>query len=179
MELDSANGKLEDEATARCAPGCLTRCGTMESILEVPEKSSLETRKGAWKIRMVRRKPVEGRCLSDEDPKVDGERCQITKLEHPQREQFKVNGRVQSPEMFTSPRKFETHGYTSGCIGCRSMLVGGCRQGQSPACRARVAESLSGTDKFGRTQQRVNEFVEKATSDAKRGEEDGDGGDDG
>ena len=57
-------------------------------------------KKGVWKTRTVRRKPIEDRwtssapeCvvgvpwrMSDEDPKVDGERCEITKLEQPQKE---------------------------------------------------------------------------------------------
>ena len=120
--------------------------------------------------------------MSDEDPKVDGERCEITKLEQPQKESVQSEWSSPVPRnVHIAKKDLETHGYTSGCIGCRSILVGGRRQGHSPACRARMEELLRGTDKFERTQQRVIEFVEKATiaSDAKEGEEDGDRGDDG
>ena len=60
-----------------------------------------------------------------------------------------MRGRDLCPEMSTD---LETQGYTSGCIGCRSILKGSSRQGHSLAC-----------DKFEKSQQRVNEFLEKAS----------------
>ena len=64
--------------------------------------------------------------------------------------------------VYISKADLETYGYTSGCIGCRSILKGGSRQGHSVACRARVEDLLRGSDKFEKSQQRVNEFLEKA-----------------
>ena len=107
--------------------------------------------------------------MSDEDPKVDGERCQITKLEQPQRESVQSEWSRPVPRnVHIAKKDLETHGYTSGCIGCRSILVGGCRQGQSPACRARMAEI---SERHGQVREDTAEgqrAVEKAASDAKR-----------
>ena len=46
--------------------------------------------------------------------------------------------------------------------GCRSILKDGSRQGHSVACRARMKDLLRDSDKFEKSQQRVNEFLEKA-----------------
>ena len=83
--------------------------------------------------------------------------------------QFKVNGRVQSPEIFTSPRKISrrTDIRVDASGVAPSWLVGAGRA-KVPRVEQGWRKSLRGTDKFERTQQRVNEPVEKAASDAKR-----------
>ena len=142
-------------------------------------------KKGVWKNRTGRREQIEDwwtssapECVagvpwrkSDEDPKVDGRDARSPSLDSLRKSQFRVSGRVQSPEVFTLPRKISrSTDFQVDTSGVAPQLAGGCRQDHSPACRARMEELPRGTDKFERTQHRVNEFVEKATiaSQAKR-----------
>ena len=134
-------------------------------------------RNGVWKTRTIRRKPSEDRWTqraaelvvgvpwrtSDDDPKIDGERREVTVLEPVQKELLRSEGSRPVPRsVYISKADLETHGYTRGCIGCRSIFKGGSRQGHSAACRARMEASVRGSDKFEKSQQRVNEFLEKA-----------------
>ena len=150
--------------------------------LGVTREIIVGNKKGVWKTRTVRRKPIEDGCLVgvpwrkfEEDPKVDGERCEITKLEQPQKESVQSEwSRPVTRNVYIAKKDLETHGYTSGCIGCRSILVGGCRQGQSPACRARMAEI---SERHGQVREDTAEGqqVRRESSErCKEGEEDGD-----
>ena len=90
-------------------------------------------RSGVWKTRTLRRKPSEDRWTqraaemvvgvlwrtSDDDPKVDGERREVTVLEHVEKELLRSEGSRPVPRNVYIPKAdLETYGYTSGCIGC-------------------------------------------------------------
>ena len=85
--------------------------------------------------------------MSGEDPKVDGERCEITHREQPQKES--VQSEWSRPVPRIAKKDLETRGCTSGCVS----KDGG------------ISEARTSS----RGHSRVNEFVEKAmiASDAK------------
>ena len=155
--------------------------------LGVPGENIVGNKEGVWKTRVARWKPIEDRRvvgvpwrMSEEDPKVHGERCQITKLEQPQRESVQSEWSRPVPRnVHVAKKDLETQGYTSGCIGCRSILVGGCRQGQSPACRARMVEISEWHGQVREDTAEGQRVRRESRERRKEGEEDGDGGDDG
>ena len=86
-------------------------------------------------------------------PRLTGERREVTLLEPVEKELLRSEGSRPVPRnVYISKADLETHGCTSGCIGCCSILKCSSRQGHSLAC-----------DKFKKSQQRVNEFLEKAS----------------
>ena len=68
----------------------------------------------------------------------------------------------------------EAQGYTAGCPACDETRLGQRTPGvkHTSLCRARIEEALAGTDRFQRTQERVNqriaERVQKDDEDRKR-----------
>ena len=100
----------------------------------------------------------------DDDPNADGEMPQGVKLETLTGHKFQENVEDEQP----MPRcenlnknVFQEHGYSSGCLGCRSILKGIRRQGHSGACRQRLQRALEGTERLESVRTRENEFFEE------------------
>jgi hypothetical protein len=60
-----------------------------------------------------------------------------------------------------SQKDLETHGFTAGCAGCKSVLTGGRRQGHNEDCRRRLEKEMAGEDKIKRAAERRDEFAVK------------------
>lgn len=133
-------------------------------------------RRGVFKTRTVRRKPLEERWAdgaaglvrgvpwrtSDDDPAMDGEKLEVTVMGPGEKESIvKDTSKPVPRNVYISKRDLELHGYSSGCPGCKSILKGGTRQAHSVHCRARMEDLLKGTEKHHRAQQRINEYVEE------------------
>ena len=89
-------------------------------------------RSGVWKTRTLRRKPSEDRWTqraaelvvgvpwrtSDDDPKIDGERREVTVLEPVEKELLRSGGRDLCRAMSTSPNRISKHmGTLVGALG--------------------------------------------------------------
>ena len=89
-------------------------------------------RSGVWKTRTLRRKPSEDRWTqraaelvvgvpwrtSDDDPKIDGERREVTVLEPVEKELLRSGGRDLCRAMSTSPKRISKHmGTLVGALG--------------------------------------------------------------
>ena len=61
--------------------------------------------------------------------------------------------------VYLSKNDFDEHDCSSNCPGCRSILKGIRRQGQSEACRQRMQKALEGTDRLERAEAREHEFL--------------------
>ena len=139
---------------------------------------------GVWRTRSVRRRPEQDRWREDgiqlvrwvpwatreEDPAVDGERFEVTKLT----EQEVVEERTKKEQVplrfYIKKADLEQHGFSARCPGCKALLRGTARQGHSEDCRRRLAEAMAGEDKVVANNRKFDEFVARRLEeqDAKR-----------
>ena len=140
---------------------------------------------GVLRTRTVQRKPYEERWKpeglgmvrwvpwadKEDDPEV-GERFEVTRMpesEVVEETAKKVDERV--PVRFhVKKTDLETHGYSTRCFGCRSILRGTRRQGHSEACRKLLMKAMADNDRVIRSKDRIDEFLARKVeeSDLKR-----------
>ena len=100
--------------------------------------------------------------LSEDDPEVDGEDLEVTRLETREVdiERAKVDEAV--PHRFIITRgDLDTHGFSQGCPGCKAILRGTARQGHAEACRRRLAKEMKDDGKVLRSHAKQEAFFEK------------------
>lgn len=140
------------------------------------------TKKGIWRTRSVRRKPIELRWktenmemvggvpwkMNENDEKVDGEglRGGVVRFENvgPMREEEEDEvrrsvGAVPPRTFSTSTEDYNKHGFTQKCAGCRAILTGTTRQKHSEACRTRMTTAMAGEEKVKSAKKRKQEFA--------------------
>ena len=131
--------------------------------------------KGIWKTRTIQRKPMAERWMrssvdmvkhvpwrtSEGDPKADGEKPEVIKLnpeqEHVEREIMKD---AAPRRAYITKEDLNELGYTAKCPGCLAILRGTARQGHSADCRKRV-EGLAGGLHEGDRFQEAHEGVRR------------------
>ena len=132
--------------------------------------------KGIWKTRTVRRRPDEEKWhrdnlqlvggvpwrLSVNDPKVDGE---ALKMDVPEAGEMSTKDVEEDSWKLVAPRQlylrksdFDKHGFSQGCMGCRSLLRGTARQAHSEACRTRMGREMTGHERAKKVEGRAFEF---------------------
>ena len=142
--------------------------------------------KGIWKTRSVQRKPIGERWdpktlelvkhppwrTSDDDPNVDGEVPDITRMIMTPRQKEEAKEEVIVPRrMYLKKEDFERHGYTRDCLGCKALLMGARAVGHSAACRMWMEKQLEGTERSERARDKEFKFYEQVLEreDRKRG----------
>ena len=161
---------------------CLWEDGVYLGIKATTGEIVIGTKKGIWRTRSVRRKPIELRWktenmemvggvpwrMSEDDEKVDGEglRGGVVRFESagPMREEEKEEVRRSAdaipPRTFsTSTEDYNKHGFTQKCAGCRAILTGTTRQKHSEACRMRMTNAMAGEEKVKNAKRRRQEFA--------------------
>jgi len=157
---------------------CLWEDGIFLGVKSLTGEFIVGDENGVWKTRSVHRKPFEHRWdgealakvagvpwrTSDGDQEVDGEKLpSVTKVMSEKEEENENLAGESVPRRFPISRKdLTTHGYTSGCPGCKAVLRGGIKQKHTPACRSRLEKEMSGEDKVKTAVEKENKFVEKA-----------------
>ena len=93
----------------------------------------------------------------EKDPEGEEMKHEVVKMD----KDYKEIMREMSQEDEVVPRRagfsqkdLETHGFTMGCAGCKSVLTGGRRQGHSEECRRRLEKEMAGEDKVRRAAER-------------------------
>ena len=138
------------------------------------------TKDGVWKTRTVQRKPAEKRWSHGGGASIGGlpwgtlgldADIEPPDLEAPvaPAEPSDRGGAAREPvprRMYFKKADFEVHGYTPGCVGCRSILQGKTRQGHSETCRARMEKLFDNTERFLVARKREQDFLEKAVKAA-------------
>ena len=108
---------------------------------------------------MVRHPPWR---INDEDPNMDGEMPDVTKMPMTRTEREEVEAEMTIPRRAQLKKDdFEKFGYTAKCPGCRSMLRGGTRQGHSELCRERIEKELEGSERLQKAKGREYKFYEE------------------
>ena len=165
---------------------CLWEDGVFLGIKGCTGEIIVANGKGVWRTRTVHRKPAKDRWCkegietvkgvpwrtSDDDKKADGEdwgeKMMVPNLEGEQME----GGELEATKEFLKlgiPRQFRTkdadyqvHGYTRGCVGCKSLLGGTTKQKHSDQCRARMAEAMVGNKRVEDAKERKRKYIEEA-----------------
>ena len=112
---------------------------------------------------------------SEGDPKADGEKPEVIKLnpeqEHVEREIMKD---AAPRRAYITKEDLNELGYTAKCPGCLAILRGTARQGHSADCRKRVEGLLADSTKVIDSTKRMKEFAEKVVGleEGKRRKED-------
>ena len=79
----------------------------------------------------------------EDDPMIDGERLEVTKMTKYKVEREKVEAEQKAPVRFMIKwEDLEKHGFTTRCPGCKAILRGTARQGR----RARLTEAMKGEE---------------------------------
>ena len=107
----------------------------------------------------------------EEDPEADGDlpeaaghRLTEASAQGGHREKV-INVRTKEAkprEMYITEKNMREHGYTTGCGGCTSVLMGTGRQPHSDRCRHRFGELLKGEAKAKNAERRKREVIEEA-----------------
>ena len=108
----------------------------------------------------------------EDDPEVDGERFEVTRMPESEvvEEMSKEVGERVPVRFHIKKTDLETHGYSTQCVCCKSILRGTGRQGHSEACRKRLMEAMADNDRVIWSKDRIDEFLARKLeeSDLKR-----------
>ena len=99
---------------------------------------------------------------------MDGESFEVTR--EVVEEMYKEVGERVPVRFRIKKTDLDTHGYSTKCVGCKSILRCTERQGYSEACRKRLMETMADNDRAVRSKDRIDEFLARKLeeSDLKR-----------